>query len=327
MTYVYGPVSSWRYGRSLGIDITTPPKKCTYNCIYCQLGATKRHVTSPEEIQEDMPSLDDIISEVRKTLDNLDQQTIDVLAFSGTGEPTLNLELGSITTAIRKVAPHLPIVLLTNGSLLPRDDVRTGVMGVDIVTAKLDAGDDTTFKRINHPAKDAFHLDDIIAAIKSLSKSNCCMVALEVMLLQGPRGLTNVEGPSRSALIDRILEIDPDIVQIYTPWRPTAVSSIIAVSRKILETFAEDLEKHLGADKLWVYGVHDARGKAVVWKTHQDLEEEILTLLHRRPCRISDVALSLGIMPVAAANVLEKLRSKGQVILQPAGAHVFYDIE
>ncbi|MGY5876531.1 MAG: hypothetical protein RTU30_12355, partial [Candidatus Thorarchaeota archaeon] len=269
---------------------------------------------------------EEIISEVRKTLDNLDQQTIDVLAFSGTGEPTLNLELGSITAAIRKVAPHLPIVLLTNGSLLPRDDVLNGIMGVDIVTAKLDAGDEVTFRRINHPAKGSFRLEDISAAIEKVSRTNSCMVALEVMLLRGPRGLTNVEGPPRKALIDRILEIDPAIVQIYTPWRPTAVSSTNTVSSEIMQGFADELEEHLDADRLWVYGIHDARGKAVVWKTHYDLEEEILALLHRRPCRISDVALSLGIMPVAAANMLEKMRNRGQVILNPLGTHVFYEI-
>ncbi|MHA2380221.1 MAG: hypothetical protein ACXADS_13185 [Candidatus Thorarchaeota archaeon] len=48
MTYIYGPVSSWRYGRSLGVDIIIPPKKCTDNCVYCQLGSTKMHVDTLE---------------------------------------------------------------------------------------------------------------------------------------------------------------------------------------------------------------------------------------------------------------------------------------
>ena len=207
MTYTYGPVSSWRYGRSLGVDVTTPPKKCTYNCIYCQLGPTKTQVTSPEEIQGAMPLSDEIISEVEETLSRLDRGTVDVLTFSGTGEPTLNPEIGSIVSRIRGTAQDLPIVLLTNASLLPSEAIRKGVLEFDIVTAKFDAGDEDTFKRINRPCKGAFKLHEIKDAIKKLGEEMKGMLALEVMLLRGPRGLTNVKGLPKRALIDDILDI------------------------------------------------------------------------------------------------------------------------
>jgi wyosine [tRNA(Phe)-imidazoG37] synthetase (radical SAM superfamily) len=324
LTYTYGPVSSWRYGRSLGIDLTTPPKKCTYNCIYCQLGPTKRHVASPEDIQINMPSSDDIVSEVETTLSQLDLETVDVLTFSGTGEPTLNLSLGSIVSKIRKYSIDLPIVLLTNASLFPRDDVRNNVIEFDIVTAKFDAGDPDTFKQINRPSKNSFELHEISLAIKKFGHLFGGMLALEVMLLRGQGGLTNVEGPSRKALIDGILDLSPDLVQIYTPWRPAAVSSVRPVSMSILQEFGAELEEHLGSEKLWVYGVRDARGKAVVWKAHHVLEDEILNLLHRRPCRVTDIVLSLGVMPAIARNTLENLLKEKKVVKEQKGEDMFH---
>jgi len=325
--HIYGPVSSWRYGRSLGVDVTTPPKKCTYNCVYCQLGPTKRHVTSLEEIQDEMPLSDEIISEVEETLNRVDRGTVDVLTISGTGEPTLNPNIGSIVSDIRRLVHDLPIVLLTNASLLPNEDVRKGVLEFDIVTAKFDAGDEDTFKWINHPSKGAFKLHEISAAIKNLGGEMKGMLALEVMLLRGPRGLTNIKGHPRRALIDGVLDIAPDLVQVYTPWRPAAVSTVRPVSNKALRGFGAALEQHLDPDKLWIYGVHDARGKAVVWKTHRALEEEILSLLRRRPCRTVDVSHSLGIMPAAAASTLEKLHKSNDITRDEVETDVFYRAE
>ncbi len=322
--YTYGPVPSWRYGRSLGVDVTTPPKKCTYNCVYCQLGPTEKHVVSPEAIRESLPSTDDIVFEVKSILNRLDRMTVDVLTFSGTGEPTLNLEIGSIVTAIRETVKDLPIVLLTNSSLLPRKDVRTAVLGFDIVTAKFDAGDEDTFKRINHPSKGTFTLEEIHDGIKQLRKETKGMVALEVMLLKGSRGLSNVEGASRQALIDGIVDLDPDLVQIYTPWRPGAVQSIKPISARILQDFATELEQYLEPEKLWVYGVHDSRGKQVNWKVQIDLVNETLTLLKRRPCRTIDVSLSLGVIPAVALRTLEDLYNVGELKREKIGPDVFY---
>ncbi len=281
-------------------------------------------MVSPEDVEDEMPPSQDIISEVKATLDRLDQSSIDVLTFSGTGEPTLNLKIGSLVSDLKRIPADIPIVLLTNASLLPRDDVRKGVKQLDIVTAKIDAGDEETFKWINHSAKGSFKLHEIVAGINRVGR-NSSMLALEVMLLRGPKGLTNVEGPPRKALIETILDANPGLVQIYTPWRPTAAPNVTQVSNKILREFGRELESHLGSEKLWIYGVHDARGKAVVWKTHQAIEKELLTLLHRRPCRITDVSLSLGIMPAIAISAIEKLCGTGAVIERRVGNDLFYE--
>ena len=326
MTYTYGPVASWRYGRSLGVDITTPPKKCTFNCVYCQLGPTEKHVTSPEDIQHEIPATNDIILDVKKTLEQLDQKTVDVLTFSGTGEPTLNPNIGLLESKIRDIVEDLSIILLTNASLLPRKEIRRRIANFDIITAKYDAGDEETFKHINRPAKGTFNLYEIQDGIKQLHTVMKGMLALEVMLLKGSRGLTNVEGSQRRALIEGIIEVDPDIVQIYTPWRPAAVQTVKPVSNKTLQEFGQDLEDHLGPERLWIYGIHDARHEDVKWKAHHVLEHELVELLKRRPCRISDISISLGVMSSIATCALGKLQSSGIVRTSQVGHDVFYEL-
>ncbi len=326
MTYTYGPVASWRYGRSLGVDITTPPKKCTFNCVYCQLGHTKKHVQSPEDIQNEIPQTNDIILDVKKTLERLDQKTVDVLTFSGTGEPTLNLNIGLIESKIRDAVKDLPIVLLTNASLLPRKDIRRGIKSFDFITAKYDAGDEDTFKRINRPAKGTFKLHEIQDGIRLLHTEMKGVLALEVMLLRGSQGLTNVEGPQRRNLIEGIIELDPEVVQIYTPWRPGAVKTVKPVSNKILREFGQDLEDHLGPERLWIYGIHDARDEDVKWKAHHVIEQELFELLKRRPCRISDISISLGISPSVVTRLLKKLKTNEYVRMSKVESEEFYEL-
>ena len=327
LTYTYGPVASWRYGRSLGVDITTPPKKCTYNCIYCQLGPTKKHVTTPEDIHDDIPLSREIIQEVGETLDRLERKTVDVITFSGTGEPTLNPSIGVIESKIRDIADDLPIILLTNASLLPRKEVRKSIENFDIITAKYDAGDEDTFKRINHPAKGSFKLQEIQNGIKQLHGEMKGLLALEVMLLRGPKGLTNIEGSPRSTLIEGIIDVNPDIVQIYTPWRPAAIQTVKPVSNKILQEFGQDLEDHLGSERLWIYGTHDARDEDVKWKAHHVIEQEIFELLKRRPCRISDISISLGVTPSVVTRLLKKLQSNDNVKMSKVESEEFFELK
>ena len=324
--YTYGPVASWRYGRSLGIDATVSPKKCTFNCVYCQLGPTKKHIISPEMVSDDIPPSKDIVKEVGDTLERLDRGTVDVVTFSGSGEPTLNPNIGVIESEIRNIVEDLPVILLTNASLLPRRDIRKGVLNFDIITAKYDAGDEDTFKRINRPAKGIFTLHEIHNGIKQLHGEMKGVLALEVMLLRGAKGLTNVEGAPRKALIEGIIELNPDVVQIYTPWRPAAVQTVRPVSHDTLTEFGQDLEEHLNSEKLWIYGVHDARNQHVKWKARHILEQEILELLKRRPCRVSDICITLGVISSIVSSTMDRMTKNEQVKTSMVGNELFYGI-
>lgn len=320
---IYGPVPSWRFGRSLGIDTTTLPKKCTFDCIYCQLGRTKIHVSDPEEVKEDLPVPSAIIDEFRQFLTGIDIGTIDVVTFSGTGEPTLNLNLGEIIDGVRSLIGSIPLVILTNASLLRRNDIMENISRLDIITNKFDAGDEKTFRAINRPIK-GISIQNIRQSIKDLKTKTEGVVALEVMLLRTASGTSNVDGEARQQLINSIIDINPDLVQVYTPWRPPSEGYVKPVSQDDLNQFANDLRENLGTEKLWVYGIHDARGKRVEWKVRRALKDEILELLKRRPCRVVDISVTLSIPPTTVIRHIAEYKSKNLIVSKVSQNETYY---
>ena len=114
--YLYGPVPSRRLGLSCGIDIV-PFKVCTLNCIYCQLGKTP--LTTIER-KEYVP-IEPVLSELKEAL--AEGMEANYITIAGSGEPTLNSRLGELIDGIKKLT-NIPIAILTNGTLLYREDVR-----------------------------------------------------------------------------------------------------------------------------------------------------------------------------------------------------------
>ena len=117
--YSYGPVPSRRLGRSLGIN-NIPAKACTYSCVYCQVGQTtqmrmERHFFyAPEDIFRDVQSR---VARAKEAVER-----VDYLAFVPDGEPTLDVNLGKEIMLLKTL--EVPVGVITNSSLLWRDDVR-----------------------------------------------------------------------------------------------------------------------------------------------------------------------------------------------------------
>lgn len=325
MSTVYGPVPSWRFGRSLGIDVITPPKTCTFNCVYCQLGRTMMPVAQPEELHRPLVGVDTVLTDLERTVRRIDLNTVDIITFSGTGEPTLHPELGTIANAVKQRIPALPLAILTNASLLHRPEVREHLAPFDVVVAKVDAGDDETFRRINRPVDVRLDVTTIIDSIRQLQRDFKGELALEVMLLSSEQGeVTNVEGPPLRRLVDAIRAVNPDVVHLGVPYRPTVQSFVQPPSQATIAKIAQELAGVLGEAKLWVYGVHDRRGTRVSWLTQTSLERDVVTLLKRRPCRDVDVSTSLGIDLLAARNLLARMHANKIVIAQKSKNDTYY---
>jgi wyosine [tRNA(Phe)-imidazoG37] synthetase (radical SAM superfamily) len=139
MRYVYGPVPSRRLGFSLGVDIV-PYKICSLDCIYCQLGRTVRKSI----VRKMYTQKDDVLGEVKEVLDT--DQLIDYITFSGSGEPTLNSGIGELIREIKAIT-SIPLAVLTNGTLLFREDVQKDLLKADVVLPSLDAVPLKCFKR------------------------------------------------------------------------------------------------------------------------------------------------------------------------------------
>jgi wyosine [tRNA(Phe)-imidazoG37] synthetase (radical SAM superfamily) len=139
--YVFGPFPSRRLGRSLGVDLV-PWKTCTYDCIYCQLGGTTRKTLQRKEC---VPR-ERVLQELQERL----QTRPDYGTLSGSGEPVLCAKLDTLLRGIRQPT-EIPIAVLTNGSLLLETDLQRELCLADLVIPSLDAGNEATFRRVNHP--------------------------------------------------------------------------------------------------------------------------------------------------------------------------------
>ena len=140
----FGPVPSRRLGQSLGINNIPGDKICTYACIYCQVGATRHYTLERQSFY----SPEQIFSAVEEHLGKL-QAMPDYLTFVPNGEPTLDIHLKESISRLKQIG--IPIAVITNGSLLADAEVRDALSPADWVSVKVDANDETVWKKINRP--------------------------------------------------------------------------------------------------------------------------------------------------------------------------------
>ncbi len=206
---VYGPVDSWRVGKSLGIDLIMDPSTCSFNCTYCQLGFIQK-ITKERNLF--LPTTK-IISDFKASA----WKESDVITFSGSGEPTLALNLGEVIKEIKKITDK-PIGILTNATLFNDPTVRKDVLEVDVVSVKLDAPDDETLQAINRPAT-GVNLDVILSGIKKLKEDivKACrgIPLLQIQIMFMPQNKNKIED-----LAKLLNKIKPDEVALNTPTRP-----------------------------------------------------------------------------------------------------------
>ena len=140
----FGPVPSRRLGRSLGIN-NIPPKVCTYSCVYCQVGKTRRMQVERCPFYEP----EGIFKSVRKQVLKAKKrgESIDYLTFVPDGEPTLDTNLGDEIDLLKSIG--IKIAIITNASLIYREDVREDLMKADWVSLKLDSIRKASWRKIN----------------------------------------------------------------------------------------------------------------------------------------------------------------------------------
>jgi wyosine [tRNA(Phe)-imidazoG37] synthetase (radical SAM superfamily) len=296
---VYGPVPSRRLGRSLGVDLV-PFKTCTYDCVYCQLGPTTHKTATRERWVE--PGL--VLDQVRGRLDSRP----DVIALAGSGEPTLYAGLGEVIDGIKAMA-DVPLVVITNGSLLGRPDVQRDLAGADIVLPSLDAVDDASYRAVNRPHED-LGFDELVDGMAAFRASFSGEIWLEVMLLDGVTGTA----PMVEKLARHTARIAPDRIQLNTVVRPPAEQDARPVSPEMLEHFATaftpQAEVIAGAPEL----NPDQEATAA----------DVLTLISRRPCTVADVAAGLGIHQNTALKALTALVERDEAQRRDHSGGVFY---
>ena len=206
--YVYGPVPSRRLGYSLGVS-PIPAKTCSYNCVYCQLGKTTVSETSRQSFFPRQDILDEIITRARDS-------GPEFITFVGDGEPTLCADLGWLINQT-KANFDVPVAVITNGSLIQREDVRQDLLNADVILPTLDAGDQTTFRKINRPHSKIKYPEMLQGLIEFRAEYEH-KIWLEIMLVKG----VNDSEKELSKIKKAADLIKPDRIYVVVPIRPPA---------------------------------------------------------------------------------------------------------
>lgn len=271
--YLFGPVPSRRFGRSLGVDLT-PYKTCTYNCIFCQLGSTTDLTTTRHEL---VP-MDEVLAEISNWLHTNGQA--DYITLSGSGEPTLNSRFGEIFDLVRKEST-IPTLLLTNGSLLFHPEVRAMASKADVVKISLSAWDDQSFQKINRPDTE-ISFANLIHGESSFRQEFKGHLFMEVFILQGIND--SVKEVKKIASVAQ--DIRPEKIQLNTAIRPPTETWAQPVDQEILQYLASYFNPE--AEIIAEFSLSDNSG------TYQVDTEMILSLLERRPCTLGDISQSFN---------------------------------
>jgi wyosine [tRNA(Phe)-imidazoG37] synthetase (radical SAM superfamily) len=291
MSHLFGPLPSRRLGLSLGVDLI-PPKTCTFDCLYCEVGRTT-HLTrkrQPYRVVEIIRELENYLASPPVPLD--------YITMAGSGEPTLNLGIGEIIAAVKSLT-ETPVAVLTNGSLFYLPEVRADVTRADVILPSLDAGREETFQRINRPHP-GLTLDLLVSGLKVLRREFSGQIWLEIMVLQG----LNDNEEELTALKGLLREIAPDKVQLSTAVRPVADSSAHPLTQGEMEAVAG----FLGDGAEVVAASHQISPERLAVK-----DRDLLDMLARRPMTAGDLAQALGVSLAQVRQRLGRLLKSGLV--------------
>lgn len=208
----FGPVPSRRLGRSLGIN-NIPPKTCSYACIYCQLGRTIQLQVERQPFYEPAEIFKVVHEKVQLSREK--SAAIDYLTFVPDGEPTLDLNLGVEISALRSL--NLPVAVISNASLIWREDVRADLMQADWVSLKVDAVCLPTWRRVNR-SHGRLSLESILEGMRTFAHEFNGELATETMIISG----VNDHEQDIAATAQFLGEIQPSVAYLSVPTRPPA---------------------------------------------------------------------------------------------------------
>ena len=241
---LYGPVQSRRLGVSLGINLLpTEHKLCSFNCVYCQYGWTKKRLQSPGRFKN-LPPVDEVATAVETALAEIsrDHKSVESITICGNGEPTLYPALVDVISAVKKLRdryqPQARVAIFSNSSTVGEPSVRAALELLDLKIMKFDAGSEEMFRQLNHPTAPVY-MGEIIAGLKQLKN-----IYLQSLFIQGR--VTNADVDSVALWVEKVREIHPLGVQVYTLDREPADKRIEKVSLTKRQWIANEVRWRAG---------------------------------------------------------------------------------
>jgi len=280
----------------LGIN-NIPPKVCTYSCIYCQAGRTtamrleRRAFFAPEEVFEAVKAK---VEAARRQ-----GETVDYLTFVPDGEPTLDVNLARELELLRPLG--VSIAVITNSSLLWRDDVRADLARADWVSVKVDAADEEAWRRVNRP-HGGLRLAAVLDGVSAFAETFDATLVTETMLVRGVN-----DGVGQLKKVAAFLAgLNPSAAYLSIPTRPPAEEGVEAPDEEVVnaafQIFAEAVPR--------VECLIGYEGDEFAFTGN--VEDDILSITAVHPMREEAVAALLA-RAGASRAVVEKLVAGGML--------------
>ena len=303
----FGPVPSRRLGRSLGIN-NIPPKVCTYSCVYCQVGRTHTLQLERGPFYEPEDIIKSVGKQVKKAIKK--GEPIDYLTFVSDGEPTLDVNLGYEIDLLKSLG--IKIGVITNASLIFREDVRADLMKADWVSLKFDSISKTSWRKINRPHRE-LELGLILEGMLDFSKSFRGELVTETMLIQG----IGLDADILKEMADFLDRLNPAKAYLAIPTRPPAESWVrppepkdINVAFQVFHEKLDQVEYLIGYE-----------GNAFAFTGN--VEEDLLSITSVHPMRESAVREFLK-KAGADGSVVHQLIAQGKLVEADYEGQKFY---
>ncbi len=241
---IFGPIHSRRLGVSLGVNLMpNDGKVCSFDCLYCEAGYNAQGTGTTG-----LPSREQVRADLEKRLSAMHDASdpLDVITFSGNGEPTLHPDFAGIvadTLAMRdKYYPCAKVSVLSNSTRIFSEDVAKALKTVDNNILKLDSAIEPTMRMIDRPVAESFTVERVVEALKQFEGH----AIIQTMILRGEhdgRRVDNTTDEEVSALIEAYKAIRPREVMIYSLDRSTPEERLVKVERAELERIADRIRR------------------------------------------------------------------------------------
>ena len=307
--HLFGPVTSRRLGKSLGIDLV-PFKYCPLNCVYCEVQSTTHLQTKREEF---FPT-----AEILEELDSFmqDAPELDYITFSGAGEPTLNSSIRAIIEHVKDKYPAYKLALLTNGVLLNDDAVLDEVLPCDLILPSLDAATQKAYEMVNRP-KPGLRIEELISGLIKLRTRYPGQIWLEVFIIPG----INNDETELNALREAISRIRPNVVQLNSLDRPGAEDWVEPATARDLIEVKDYLAQ--GMD-IPIEIIAKIKYNSGVEALDAEVVHLIQATISRRPSTAEDLSNMLGIHINEIMKILRELGHDGKLQVERMTRGVFY---
>lgn len=244
---IFGPIHSRRLGVSLGINLSpNDGKTCTFDCLYCEAGfnAQGPGTTGLPSRQSVAEGLERKLSEMKAA-----GSPLDVITFSGNGEPTVHPEFAGIiddTLRIRDIYyPQAKVSVLSNSTRIDRPEIFKALLKVDNNILKLDSAITETVRQIDRPTLPHLQTDTIIENLARFGQD--CII--QTMMLRGTydgKPIDNTTPEEIDALIKAYRRINPREIMLYSIDRTTPARELVKVPREELEAIGSRITAETG---------------------------------------------------------------------------------